>query len=142
MCGVSFYPSSSPFSLLLSLSSASISTILAIILIIIGAVMSGLHDLHFHLLGYHYTLLNVLCTTAYILNMRHASAHVKLSKIEMVYYNNVLSIVVLFPLVLFWTEVATVWVQGHMVLYRSYLWALPLPGVASTLARTSEVCRS
>eukprot|EP01031_Cornospumella_fuschlensis_P025688 gene25688-31022_t len=62
---------------------ASLSTILAIILIIIGAVMSGLHDLHFHLLGYLYTLLNVLCTTAYILYMRHASAHVKLSKIEM-----------------------------------------------------------
>eukprot|EP01031_Cornospumella_fuschlensis_P026020 gene26020-31422_t len=63
---------------------ASLSTILAIVLIIVGAVMSGLHDLHFHLLGYLYTLLNVACTTAYILYMRHAAAHVKLSKIEMV----------------------------------------------------------
>jgi len=40
----------------------------------------------------------------------------------------------LFPLVLFWTEFATVWVQDPMVLYRSYLWAMPLPGlVAVTL---------
>lgn len=43
----------------------------------------------------------------------------------------------LFPLVLYWTEFATVWVQDPMVLYRSYLWAIPLPGlVAVTLAAT------
>lgn len=37
----------------------------------------------------------------------------------------------LFPLVLFWTEFATVWVQDPMVLYRSYLWAIPLPGLVA-----------
>lgn len=37
----------------------------------------------------------------------------------------------LFPLVLFWTEFATVWVQDPMALYRSYLWAIPLPGLVA-----------
>lgn len=43
----------------------------------------------------------------------------------------------LFPLILFWTEFATVWVQDPMVLYRSYLWAIPVPGlIAMSLAAT------
>jgi protein O-mannosyl-transferase len=36
---------------------------------------------------------------------------------------------VLFPALLYFTEFATVWVQDPMVLYRSYLWALALPGL-------------
>lgn len=39
----------------------------------------------------------------------------------------------LFPLVLFWTEFATVWVQDPMVLYRSYLWALSVPGLVAVV---------
>lgn len=35
----------------------------------------------------------------------------------------------LFPLLLFWTEFATVWVQDPLVLYRSYLWAAAIPGL-------------
>jgi len=39
----------------------------------------------------------------------------------------------LFPLILFWTEFATVWVQDPMVLYRSYLWAIPVPALVAVL---------
>ncbi|MCS4509741.1 tetratricopeptide repeat protein [Xylophilus ampelinus] len=35
----------------------------------------------------------------------------------------------LFPLLLFGTEFATVWVQDPLVLYRSYLWAAAIPGL-------------
>lgn len=42
-------------------------------------------------------------------------------------------LLLLFPLVLFWTEFSTVWVQDPMVLYRSYLWALPIPGLIALL---------
>lgn len=35
----------------------------------------------------------------------------------------------LFPLLLFFTEFTTVWVQDPFVLYRSYLWAAALPGL-------------
>jgi tetratricopeptide (TPR) repeat protein len=39
----------------------------------------------------------------------------------------------LFPLVLFGTELATVWVQDPFVLYRSYLWAIPVPALVAVL---------
>ncbi len=39
----------------------------------------------------------------------------------------------LFPLLLFWTEFSAVWVQDPMVLYRSYLWAIPVPGLVAVL---------
>ena len=39
----------------------------------------------------------------------------------------------LFPLMLFWTELATVWVQDPFVLYRSYLWAIPVPALVAVL---------
>ena len=42
-------------------------------------------------------------------------------------------LLLLFPLVLFWTEFATVWVNDPMVLYRSYLWAIPIPGLIALL---------
>lgn len=37
----------------------------------------------------------------------------------------------LFPLLLFATEFATVWIQDPFVLYRSYLWAIAIPGMVS-----------
>lgn len=40
---------------------------------------------------------------------------------------------VLFPVLLFATEFVTVWIQDPMVLYRSYLWALMLPGIVALL---------
>jgi tetratricopeptide (TPR) repeat protein len=39
------------------------------------------------------------------------------------------AISVLFPALLFTTEFATVWVQDPFVLYRSYLWAIGVPGL-------------
>ena len=42
-------------------------------------------------------------------------------------------LLVLFPLLWFCTEFATVWVQDPFVLYRSYLWATTLPGLLAIL---------
>lgn len=42
-----------------------------------------------------------------------------------------LGLCLLFPAVMFATEFATVWVQDPFVLYRSYLWALPLPALVA-----------
>lgn len=39
----------------------------------------------------------------------------------------------LFPLLLFLTEFATVWVQDPLVLYRSYLWAIAVPGLIAVV---------
>ena len=42
-----------------------------------------------------------------------------------------LGLCLLFPILLFFSEFVTVWVQDPFVLYRSYLWALPLPGLVA-----------
>ncbi|NWG73406.1 MAG: tetratricopeptide repeat protein [Rubrivivax sp.] len=42
-----------------------------------------------------------------------------------------LGLCLLFPALMFATEFATVWVQDPFVLYRSYLWALPLPALVA-----------
>jgi tetratricopeptide (TPR) repeat protein len=39
----------------------------------------------------------------------------------------------LFPLILFLTEFSIVWVQDPFVLYRSYLWAIPIPALLAVL---------
>ncbi len=44
-----------------------------------------------------------------------------------------LGISLLFPALLFPTEFATVWVQDPFVLYRSYLWAIGVPGIVFIL---------
>ena len=41
------------------------------------------------------------------------------------------ALLVLMPALLFLTEFATVWVQDPFVLYRSYLWALTMPGLVA-----------
>ena len=45
-----------------------------------------------------------------------------------------IGISLLFPALLFATEFATVWVQDPFVLYRSYLWAIGVPGLVFFLA--------
>ena len=45
-----------------------------------------------------------------------------------------LGLSVLLPTLLFGTEFATVWVQDPFVLYRSYLWAIGVPGIVYCLA--------
>ncbi|MDD2545157.1 MAG: tetratricopeptide repeat protein [Burkholderiaceae bacterium] len=44
----------------------------------------------------------------------------------------------LFPLLLFFSEFATVWVQDPFVLYRSYLWAIAVPGLVAVLLTGSK----
>lgn len=42
-------------------------------------------------------------------------------------------LLLLFPLLLYATEFATIWLQDPFVLYRSYLWAIALPGLLALL---------
>ena len=41
------------------------------------------------------------------------------------------AVLLLFPLLCYFTEFATVWLQDPFVLYRSYLWAVALPGLVA-----------
>ena len=47
------------------------------------------------------------------------------------------ALLLLFPLLLYPTEFATVWVQDPLVLYRSYLWAIAVPGLVAVALTAS-----
>jgi len=71
----------------------------SVAIMVLGAVLAGANDLEFSVLGYVFMGLNCLFTSAYILYMRYAATNIKLPKFGMVYYNNLLSVVLLVPLV-------------------------------------------
>jgi GDP-mannose transporter len=66
----------------------------------VGAIMAGVEDLQFSFIGYFWMIINCVCTAFYTLYMRYVTQHVKLSKLGMVYYNNVLSLIILAPVCL------------------------------------------
>lgn len=72
-------------------------TIASVVLMTLGAVLAGANDLEFHALGYFWMVLNCLCTAGYVLYMRFASTNIKLPRFGMVYYNNLLSAMLLLP---------------------------------------------
>jgi tetratricopeptide (TPR) repeat protein len=43
------------------------------------------------------------------------------------------ALLLFFPLILFFTEFSTVWIQDPFVLYRSYLWAIAFPGLIAII---------
>lgn len=44
-----------------------------------------------------------------------------------------LGLLLLLPVLWYFTEFSTVWIQDPLVLYRSYLWAVPLPGLLAVV---------
>ncbi len=74
------------------------STAFAIILMTVGAIMAGANDVQFSWVGYFWMVLNCLLTSSYTLYMRYASVNINLPKLGMVYYNNLLSALLISPL--------------------------------------------
>jgi GDP-mannose transporter len=72
----------------------------------LGAVMAGANDLEFNLVGYLWIAINCVLTAAYVLYMRYASVNINLPRFGMVYYNNLLSACILFPICLLKGEFA------------------------------------
>jgi GDP-mannose transporter len=64
----------------------------------LGALLAGVNDLEFSFVGYFWMIMNCLSTSGYVLYMRYASSTIQLPKFGMVYYNNVLSILILLPI--------------------------------------------
>jgi GDP-mannose transporter len=79
-------------------------TVSSILIMTLGAIMSAVHDLEFNFYGYCWMIANCVITCAYTLYMRFATTSIKLPKFGMVYYNNVLSVFILIPVVLFMGE--------------------------------------
>ena len=74
------------------------TTILAVIVMTVGAFMAARNDLEYSFTGYCWVTVNCLCTSMYTLYMRYASTNIKLPRFGMVYYNNLLSCCILLPL--------------------------------------------
>ena len=62
-----------------------------------GAVAAAWNDLYATRMGIFWMAANVLTTAGYVLYMKFATKHVKLSKWGMVYYNNILCTIFLSP---------------------------------------------
>lgn len=62
-----------------------------------GAVMAARNDADVTQTGLFWMLANCLCTSGYVLYLKYATKSVKLSKFGMVFYNNVLCSLFLFP---------------------------------------------
>jgi len=75
---------------------ASWLTIASILTMTLGAVLAGANDLEFNLVGYIWVAVNCLFTASYTLYMRYATNNIKLTRFGMVYYNNLLSMIILF----------------------------------------------
>lgn len=70
-----------------------------------GAVAAAWNDITISFMGIFWMLLNCMATAGYVLYMKFATKHVKLSKFGMVYVNNVLCIVFLLPAAIVMGEV-------------------------------------
>lgn len=79
-------------------------TITAVAVMTSGAIYAGFNDLGFSAVGYMWMLLNCISTSGYVLYMRFASTTIKLPKFGMVFYNNLLSMFILSPLIIIMGE--------------------------------------
>ena len=80
-------------------------TIVAVMVMVFGAMFAGYNDLGFSWVGYFWMVANCLSTSGYVLYMRFASTTIKLPKFGMVFYNNLLSMCILIPLIVAMGEV-------------------------------------
>lgn len=72
---------------------------------LLGAVAAAWNDISLTVNGLFWMLANCASTAGYVLYMKHATQHVKLSKFGMVFYNNVLCTLFLLPVAFFMGQV-------------------------------------
>lgn len=77
--------------------SVEVLVIAAFGIMLAGAVMAARNDAEVTQTGLFWMLANCLCTSGYVLYLKFATKSVKLSKFGMVFYNNVLCTLFLFP---------------------------------------------
>mmetsp|Transcript_5470 Transcript_5470/g.12472 ORF Transcript_5470/g.12472 Transcript_5470/m.12472 type:complete len:400 (-) Transcript_5470:163-1362(-) len=77
--------------------SVELLVIAAFGIMLAGAVMAARNDADVTQTGLFWMLANCLCTSGYVLYLKYATKSVKLSKFGMVFYNNILCSLFLFP---------------------------------------------
>ena len=77
------------------------------LIMVVGAALAASNDITFSFLGYFWMIMNCCCTAGYVLYMKHATKTIQISKNNMVYYNNLLSVPILFVGAFFKGEIST-----------------------------------
>lgn len=80
--------------------------------------MAGVNDLQFSLPGYLWMTVNCVLTASYTLYMRFASTQIKLPRLGMVFYNNVLTVILLIPVCIFSGDVQNFLHNPHVFNYK------------------------
>lgn len=102
-------------------------TILSVLTMTLGAVLAGMNDLEFSWVGYMWMIINCLFTAAYTLYMRYATSNITLTKFGMVYYNNLLSSLILIGICLLRNEFQALFVPG--ILTPQFILATSIAGI-------------
>lgn len=87
--------------------SVGVLTIIAVSVMVVGAILSARNDLEFSAVGYGWMVANCVFTSLYCLYMRQIGSSLNLPKFGIVYYNNLLSAAMLLPYCLVTSEFHT-----------------------------------
>lgn len=58
----------------------SVLTIISLVIMAVGAVLSGTNDLQYSFVGYCWMLFNCACTSGYTLSMRYVGSNIQLPR--------------------------------------------------------------
>ena len=86
----------------------------SVVIMAIGACFAALNDVEFNLYGYIWVAINCTLTACYVLYMRYASSNINVPRFGMVFYNNLISLVFLAPLIFVFNEVPALF-DGEVV---------------------------
>lgn len=82
--------------------------VVALIIMAIGAIFAAINDVEFNLIGYIWMIINCCFTAVYVLYMRYASDYIIMTRFGMVFYNNLLALPFLIPLMLIFNEMPAI----------------------------------
>ena len=82
--------------------------VVALVIMAVGAIFAAINDVEFNLVGYIWMGINCCLTAAYVLYMRYASDYITMTRFGMVFYNNLLSVVFLVPLMFVFNELPAI----------------------------------
>jgi GDP-mannose transporter len=105
----------------------------SVIIMVVASVVAGFNDMAFDVNGYMWMIMNTFVTAAYVLYMRYAMRKTRLSEYGAVYYNNLLAIPFLLPVLYASGEMQGITTYDSSNYTNSFLMMVFLCGVSGFL---------
>jgi len=105
----------------------------SVVIMVLASVVAGANDLAFNLNGYMWMIMNCLVSAAYVLYMRYAMKKTRLNEWGAVYYNNLLAIPTLLPVLFFTGELQGFSTYDHSNFTNSFLIMVFICGLSGFL---------